>query len=619
VRNAGSVAATSFTISVELAPARERFSASADDTVVMASAGLKGAARALAPADAALAEGSAFDDCVYAACIVDRAGRFVRVNRRFAALHGMTQEELRGRLEEEQYPPSIAARIADRNRAAFDGPEPLVVEELVLDRVGRRRVVSCRFTLADEAGRPSAVCRVSAPTTAGAKMLAACQQLLAVARPGRTHRLAGPPTRSRPDRTEADRPAEGPDREQADPEAREQAEREAREQAEAAIRCEREARTQADAAAQRENAAAQTERQARLAAETTERAEREARAEAETAAQTEREGRERIEAQARRDLDRAGRLQREQIKLLDERRATAERERDARREAERRAQVLAAESESLRAKHDELESRVERARNLDRRRRREQAETELEKERGARQEAEAALVDERKARALAEAALADSATVVEHPESEIASLEAERRARARPSQDLEAAPSSHDAALSALLATSAAIADATSFRAALRAVLPALGDSLGWDVMVVWQVERQRGHLKCTEVLMRDRAGLEQFETISWRTVLRPGDGHTATVWQSRSPAWLDQLAVNAQCPRERAAAAAGLAHEAIAPIEQSGEVFGVIEAFARDPRERDDVVLDALIAGGQALGTLARLAAEVERPRWRV
>lgn len=147
-------------------------------------------------------------------------------------------------------------------------------------------------------------------------------------------------------------------------------------------------------------------------------------------------------------------------------------------------------------------------------------------------------------------------------------------------------------------AISRVFAQAQSSDEAMRALLAALGQSMGWQLGAWWS----RGGdelLRCRSVWHReDRA--EEFETASMQLELARGDAPLpARAWASGQPVWTADLATDARFPRAGAAGRAGLHASVCVPVLADREFRGAIEFFSAHTGEPD-------VATRQILRTVA-------------
>jgi len=148
---------------------------------------------------------------------------------------------------------------------------------------------------------------------------------------------------------------------------------------------------------------------------------------------------------------------------------------------------------------------------------------------------------------------------------------------------------------------------------AYAAVLRVIGAALGWELGSVWEVDPDDGRLRCART-WHSGEGAKEFEALSERLVLSPGEGLPGRVVVSGEPAWMIDAPEDANFPRADAARRGGL-HAAFAfPLRSPRGVVGVMEFFSREQREPDERLLWTMATLGSQVGQfVARRHAEEE------
>jgi PAS domain S-box-containing protein len=145
------------------------------------------------------------------------------------------------------------------------------------------------------------------------------------------------------------------------------------------------------------------------------------------------------------------------------------------------------------------------------------------------------------------------------------------------------------------------------------ATLHAIGQSLGWELGAVWEVDAQDGRLRCVRTWHAgDRTA--EFEALSEALALAPGEGLPGRVLASGQPAWIVDAPEDAGFPRADAARRGGLRAGFGFPLRSPRGVLGVMEFFSRDLRPPDEPLLATMSALGSQVGQfVARRRAEEE------
>jgi len=509
-----------------------------------------------------LLAGDALAASSLAVSIRDLDGAFLSVNAPFAALVGLSVEELRGSNARAVFPSDIAEAVRLHDGLALSSPGVVSLEEWVVDRVGRRRVATSRFAVRDRAGTACAVCCVSSAAGHERLVRLECERLF---------ELDGGVV----------------------------------------------ATTDPDAAAALAAAEAQRhELEARLGDVETARAELLEEVVAAEAARA--DAQERLNAVEQR-LAEATAAHAARTDL--ERRATEAEEQLAAAEAARVDALAAAEHS-----HVELEQRVAAAdaarADVEHRLAASDASRAAGEDRLAEAMRQLAAARERVAAAEAtrEAAAAERDDVTDERNEAVqaaalaAKAEAKAGAEAPPSWRPEPAP---DATVRVLRTLGQTLAAAEDFDLALRDAVGPLGHGLGWDAAFVWRRERPDGPLTCVAAWADPNLDLARFETASWQSAIARGSGPLDDAFADSAPTWIADTRERQDCARLRDALAAGLCSSAVVPIVGPEGVDGVLEVLAHHSRPPDPTRLDALSTAGAMLGDLGHLLARVSQPRW--
>jgi PAS domain S-box-containing protein len=97
--------------------------------------------------------------------VKDLDGHYLRVNRWYEVLYGVTEAELKGKSDYDMYSKEIADALRANDREAIAAKRPLQFEEQVLLVDGPHHYVVSKFPLNDESGRPYAVCGIATDIT----------------------------------------------------------------------------------------------------------------------------------------------------------------------------------------------------------------------------------------------------------------------------------------------------------------------------------------------------------------------------------------------------------------------------------------------------------------------
>ena len=163
-----------------------------------------------------------------------------------------------------------------------------------------------------------------------------------------------------------------------------------------------------------------------------------------------------------------------------------------------------------------------------------------------------------------------------------------------------------------------ALAESATLAEAAPQVLRAICEALGWDHGALWDVDSGSDVLRCVETFHLPTVTLIEFEAASRGTAFTRGTGLPGRVWASGKPAWIPDVADDANFPRASIARREGL-HGAFAlPILLREQVVGVMEFFSREIREPDEGLLRMLTQVGAQIGQfMERKRAEEELDRF--
>lgn len=157
--------------------------------------------------------------------------------------------------------------------------------------------------------------------------------------------------------------------------------------------------------------------------------------------------------------------------------------------------------------------------------------------------------------------------------------------------------------LTAQYRVSRILAEASSLEEAAAQLLPAVCESVEWDVGDIWIMDRQVNALRCLAIWHSPTVEISAFETITRQILFAPGVGLPGRVWASGEPAWVPDVVNDTNFPRAPFAAQNGL-HAAFAfPVRLGDQVLGVIEFFNHEIREPDYDLLRIFASIGNQIG----------------
>ncbi|MBF8277031.1 MAG: Blue-light-activated protein, partial [Candidatus Brocadiaceae bacterium] len=104
-----------------------------------------------------------------------------------------------------------------------------------------------------------------------------------------------------------------------------------------------------------------------------------------------------------------------------------------------------------------------------------------------------------------------------------------------------------------------ALAESATLEEASSKILQVICEGLGWDLGGVWTVDSQNNVLQCVEIWRLPWLKVSEFEAITRKITFSPGVGLPGRVWASGKPAWIIDVAADANLPRAFFAAKEGL------------------------------------------------------------
>lgn len=147
------------------------------------------------------------------------------------------------------------------------------------------------------------------------------------------------------------------------------------------------------------------------------------------------------------------------------------------------------------------------------------------------------------------------------------------------------------------------LAESPTLEDAAPKILQAIGESVGWGLGTVWEVDAKAQVLRCAAVWHGLGVAAPEFEELCRRSVFAAGVGLPGRVWASGRPEWIVDVARDDNFPRAPAAIKEGM-HGAFAfPVSHGMEVVAVVEFFSREVRSPDDDLLQMFTAIGSQIG----------------
>jgi PAS domain S-box-containing protein len=153
------------------------------------------------------------------------------------------------------------------------------------------------------------------------------------------------------------------------------------------------------------------------------------------------------------------------------------------------------------------------------------------------------------------------------------------------------------------LAVTQALADSKDFSSGALRVLSSMGELYGFAFGAVWLIDEERALIKPDTLWASSSLKNKTFIDATKQTVFRKGIGLPGRIWQQGKPIWINDVVIDDNYPRAKAALQSGL-HAALAfPILKEDKVIGQVEFYFPKvlPRQKDLFIL--LPTFGHAIG----------------
>ena len=159
--------------------------------------------------------------------------------------------------------------------------------------------------------------------------------------------------------------------------------------------------------------------------------------------------------------------------------------------------------------------------------------------------------------------------------------------------------------LAAVHAVARILAEPAVIMSAPPRMMRAICESLGWDVGVVWTVDRQAQVLRCVDVWHAPAVEAPAFAEASRQATLAMDIGLPGRIWRSQRPAWIPDVTQDADFPRAPIAAGEELHGAYGFPIYDGVEFLGVMEFFSREMLLPDAQLVEMMAAIGGEFGQI--------------
>jgi PAS domain S-box-containing protein len=182
--------------------------------------------------------------------------------------------------------------------------------------------------------------------------------------------------------------------------------------------------------------------------------------------------------------------------------------------------------------------------------------------------------------------------------------------KADPTGSVEQKRSESEEQLSLLQTITRQLAAADDLSSALKIVLREVCEKTGWELGQAWVPNKDDSALVCDTDWFRGEGDLQAFRVASEAIQFKPGVGLPGRVWESKQPAWIEDVRQDPNFPRTTAARSIGLKTAVGIPILSGDKVIAVIEFFMRESRSENEQLVRVIVA------VAAHLDLVIERKR---
>ena len=186
-----------------------------------------------------------------------------------------------------------------------------------------------------------------------------------------------------------------------------------------------------------------------------------------------------------------------------------------------------------------------------------------------------------------------------------------------PSQSAEQKRQESEEQLSLLQTITRQVAAADDLSSALKIVLHQVCEKTGWALGQAWVPNEDGSVLVCDSDWPCGESDLQEFRVASKAMNFKAGVGLPGRVWQSKQPAWVEDVTNDPNFPRSAAARTIGLKTGVGIPILSGDRVIAVIEFFMRESRTESEQLVRVIVAVAAQLDLVMerkRAVAELSR-----
>ena len=149
------------------------------------------------------------------------------------------------------------------------------------------------------------------------------------------------------------------------------------------------------------------------------------------------------------------------------------------------------------------------------------------------------------------------------------------------------------------------VATASDLASALEVVLREVCEKTGWVLGHAWMPNADGTALDLVAAWYCGDGELKPFKAVSEACHFEPRVGLPGRVWESKQPAWVEDVVNDPNFPRSAAARTARLKTGVAIPILSRRKVIAVLEFFMRESRSQNEQLVNVIVAVAAQLGLM--------------
>jgi signal transduction histidine kinase len=157
--------------------------------------------------------------------------------------------------------------------------------------------------------------------------------------------------------------------------------------------------------------------------------------------------------------------------------------------------------------------------------------------------------------------------------------------------------------LLAQYAITLALAESATLKEATPPILQSIGQSLGWQLTILWNVDEQADVSRFVSLWHSPTLDASEFIADSRDQPAQHEGELVERVWKTGKPYWAPDIVIDSGFRRASIAARAGLHGWCAFPVRKGDRIYGVIECFSPEIRQPDHEVLHMMADIGIKVG----------------